>query len=221
RYHLERFFLPVDPALQSVLLFLLGPFLWYGTAVVPSFLQAYQYLLVCLFTTNYAYRIEVAIVGTAYIAIIAIAPVLYGALGFWRRPRASAMRYSSANYNALTNRLLLWFIRPLHTQAERGFGGSVHELCEANAGYKALPVINTSGSDSFVLCYCNQRLQARLRLSLLEYVDVQSDEPDLCVDSGISTSRFNELELPSRRPSTEKPSRPRLLRARPPSPWCM
>ncbi|KDO19234.1 hypothetical protein SPRG_15269 [Saprolegnia parasitica CBS 223.65] len=221
RYHLERFFLQVDPTLQSLFKKILGPFLWYGTAVVPSFLTAYQYLLWCLFPTTYAYRIEVAIVGSAYIVIIAMAPLLYGAVGLWRRQRPSSMRYSSAGYNALTNRLLLSYIRPLHMQDERGLGGSIHELCEANARYKALPVINTGSSDCFVLCYCNHRLEAKLRLSLLEYLDLQSDEPHLCVDSGVSTLRFNELELPSRQAFNEKLSRPRLLRARSPSPWCL
>ncbi|KDO29639.1 hypothetical protein SPRG_05591 [Saprolegnia parasitica CBS 223.65] len=206
RYHLERFFLQVDPTLQTV---------------VPSFLTAYQYLLWCLFPTTYAYRIEVAIVGSAYIVIIAMAPLLYGAVGLWRRQRPSTMRYSSARYNALTSRLLLSCIRPLQMQDERGLGGSIHALCEANARYKALPVINTGSSDCFVLCYCNHRLEATLRLTLVEYLDLQSDEPHLCVVSGVSTSRFNELEQPSRQASNEKLSRPRLLRARSPSPWCL
>ncbi|OQS06905.1 hypothetical protein THRCLA_01066 [Thraustotheca clavata] len=53
-------------------------------------------------------------------------------------------------------------------------GRSIYMLFEMNPAYKARPVINTRGSDCFLLCFAKNQQTRILRLSLISSLDMQS-----------------------------------------------
>ncbi|OQR91244.1 hypothetical protein ACHHYP_04849 [Achlya hypogyna] len=175
RFRREHLFAPVDPTVLVLVMTFYGPLLWIVSGNVEVCLRLCQWLLVCLIpAAAHHERIEIVCVGTVYIILVALLPLIYGfALGYIRKPRIPSHAYSSYRYNSLKNRAFITQVHPLRLGEHMGlsFGGSIYSIFEMNPHYKARPTMNSRGSDLFLLCYRNDNLVVKLRLSLLSSID--------------------------------------------------
>ncbi|KDO18271.1 hypothetical protein SPRG_15478 [Saprolegnia parasitica CBS 223.65] len=206
RCRLEYVFTEVDPMWLGLAVLVLGPLLWVINVAVPSFLNAYRYLLVCVYTTNDLVQIEVAGAGAVYILIIAVIPLCFGLrpTPFCRRRRARRVRYSSFLYNSTKNRILFSLVPALRGDDNKNLGGSIYLLFRRCARAKALPVVNTRGPTATFSA------TATTNDRIVEIVP------------GASAYCFNHLVIPDHNAAVDqKTFRPQLLCPLHASPWCM
>ncbi|EQC38893.1 hypothetical protein SDRG_03851 [Saprolegnia diclina VS20] len=222
RYRLEHVFTEVDPMWLGLTVLVVGPLVWVTNVALPSFLDAYRYLLVCWYT-NDRVQIEVAVAGTVYILIIATIPLCFGLRPApCRRRRVQRVRYSSFLYNSTKNRVLFSLVPALRGKDDKDMGGSIYQLFRRCARAKALPVVNTRGTDCYLLCYCNNLLHSKIRLSLIAHLDLQSSDHIVEIVPGASAYCFNYLVVPDHEAAADqKVFRPQLLCSLNASPWCM
>ncbi|KDO17600.1 hypothetical protein SPRG_16857 [Saprolegnia parasitica CBS 223.65] len=167
-----------------------------------------------------------------YTLLIACLPLGYGfavpALRHrLRKHQGEAPNYASPFYNSIKNRTIFGLLAPFRATAdvhpieattprvlERG--GAIYSLFETNSRYKNCPTISLRSADCFLLCYHNDTLVSKIRLSLLCSLDCNAATPELAVENagGKATSIANEITLDSSgRPSMRRPAEA--------SPWCI
>ncbi|EQC38895.1 hypothetical protein SDRG_03853 [Saprolegnia diclina VS20] len=238
KYRKEHVFAEVDPTLMTVTIVFYGPFIWLLGGFVPYFLEWCQWLLVCIEPAP-AERIEIVFVGSVYIVLVAWLPLSYGFAAGYRRsgkPRHDALTnfagYASFKYNSLKNRALFTVAHPLRTSDAKlgtSYGGLMYALFDWNPRYKAVPTMNLRGADCFLLCYCNDHLASKIRLSLLHALDCNIDDPQRAIRTNPTPSQYpaNTLEI-TQLVSVQgsfallpSPAQIALSRPREPSLWCI
>ncbi|OQR95519.1 hypothetical protein THRCLA_22128 [Thraustotheca clavata] len=70
-------------------------------------------------------------------------------------------------------------------------GGSILSLTFKQPKYKQCPSVSFCGSDCFVLCFCNDELESRIRLSLLSTLDRHLNDPASALIQLIDTKPRN------------------------------
>ncbi|KDO18273.1 hypothetical protein SPRG_15480 [Saprolegnia parasitica CBS 223.65] len=235
KYRKEHMFAEVDPTLMTITIVCYGPFIWLLGGFVPDFLEWWQWLLVCVEPAPLE-RIEILFVGGVYIVLVACLPLSYGFVaGYLRsgKPRHGALinftKYASFQYNSLKNRALFTVSHPVRgSDAISGtsYGGLMYALFDWNPRYKAVPTMNLRGADCFLLCYCNDHLASRMRLSLLHALDCNLSDPQLAIRINPRPSQYpaNALEitrLASETGSLAEASQIVLSLPRKPSLWCI
>ncbi|EQC28234.1 hypothetical protein SDRG_14057 [Saprolegnia diclina VS20] len=227
-------FAEVDPTVLVLTMTFYGPLLWLLAGNVWVCLRLCQWLLTCLLPEDAkATRVEIILVGTVYIALVALLPLTYGFLvGYIRKPRVPSIAYHSYRYNSLKTRAFITPVHPLRLGEHLGvsFGGSIYSVFEMRMQYKKTPTMNARGSDCFLLCYRNSDLVAKMRLSLLGSLDcsgggrsppiIDADEPcEFHVNALNYSGRQRKLSLLAGRGSID--TRITISRSTHPTEWCM
>ncbi|KDO29689.1 hypothetical protein SPRG_05640 [Saprolegnia parasitica CBS 223.65] len=106
------------------------------------------------------------------------------------------------------------------------YGGLMYALFDWNPRYKAAPTMNLRGADCFLLCYCNDHLASRIRLSLLHALDCNLSDPQLAIRINPRPSLYPANALEITRLASEKGSLDEALQIvlslpRKPSLWCI
>ncbi|EQC25627.1 hypothetical protein SDRG_16523 [Saprolegnia diclina VS20] len=209
RHGNEHRFAQVDPTLLAVLVSIYGPLLTWLGSNVSFFLSTYSYLLECLLTDQDE-AIEVFLVAVFYMVLMGSMPLLYGFSVRHLRPRKvaplSRSFYASWRNNNAKNRLLFTAFGVHHRRKGHGdddddlvsLGGTLYSIFELNPKYQASPAICSRAADVFLLCYENDVLQAKIRLSLLCSLDGAASRHHAAIPDAASPSRYivNELCRP-------------------------
>ncbi|KDO29691.1 hypothetical protein SPRG_05642 [Saprolegnia parasitica CBS 223.65] len=227
KWRFEHAFSEVDPTLVAVAVAIYGPLLSQLSAHMEGLVRLYHWLFaLCVPENAEAHENELGPGCAMFTLMIGSLPLLYGfahprwarRMHAWKRKVAPAVLqdYASPLYNGLKNRVFVRFLSTLHTPTLRAEGGSVYALFATNPRYKNCPTISLRSADCFLLCYHNEALVTKIRLSLLDNLDRNLADPALAVRiaSVVATSNMNELVLHPSQPPT-------LRRPRIPSPWCI
>ncbi|EQC38896.1 hypothetical protein SDRG_03854 [Saprolegnia diclina VS20] len=227
KWRCEHAFCEVDPTLVAIAVAIYGPLLSQLSVFVEWLVRLYHWLFVAFVPNDAkAHENELGPGCAMYTLMVASLPLLYGlAQPPWARHRtrwrhkvapAVLQDYASPLYNSIKSRLLVRFLSTLQAPAPRAEGGSVYALFAANSRYKNCPTISLRSADCFLLCYHNEALVSKMRLSLLGSLDRNLGDPTLAVRiaSVVATSNMNELVLHPGQPPTIR--RPWI-----PSPWCI
>ncbi|KDO24947.1 hypothetical protein SPRG_09591 [Saprolegnia parasitica CBS 223.65] len=227
-------FAEVDPTVLVLIMTFYGPLLWLMAGNVWTCLRFCQWLLTCLLPDDAKVtRVEIILVGCVYIAFVALLPLTYGFVaGYIRTPRAPPIAYDSFRYNSFKTRALITQVHPLRLGEHVGlsFGGSIYSVFEMHMQYKKTPTMNARGSDCFLLCYRNNALVTKMRLSLLCSLDctgggksppiIDAEEPcEFHVNAFNYTGRHRKLSLIAGRGSID--TRITISRSAHPTEWCM
>ncbi|KDO26717.1 hypothetical protein SPRG_20515 [Saprolegnia parasitica CBS 223.65] len=208
RWHKEHLFVEVDPTLVAVAVTIYGPIFSWVSGNVAFMTRMYHWLfLVAVPEAVRGQENEMAIGCALYTLVIACLPLMYGfgapRYRQWLHRRASVLPrdFASHHFNNLKNRLMLsCFCQHQVDAASETRGGSVYKLFEVNPAYQASPTISLRGSDVFLLCYRDDVLEVKIRLSLLAVLDGNAGPSALTVVEGPTPSRYivNELVLPAK-----------------------
>ncbi|OQR87706.1 hypothetical protein ACHHYP_08118 [Achlya hypogyna] len=224
RWHKEHLFAEVDPTLVAVAVAVYGPLLTWTNGNVAMLARLYQSLFNCLVPpVRQGEEVEAVVGSIVYTCIIVSLPLFYGFAAPHHRRDPAAIEYHSFNYNNLKNRLALRMLAKY--DAVKVYGGNVHAAVHADPRLKSCPTVSLCATDCFLLCYCNGRLEEKLRLSLVRTLDVQR----ITITDAKEPSRFhmNELRLPRQRVLVEgtlgpsKATAYELQRPTEPSVWCL
>ncbi|EQC38892.1 hypothetical protein SDRG_03850 [Saprolegnia diclina VS20] len=202
----EHRFSQVDPTLLAVVVSIYGPLLTWLGSNVSFFLSTYSYLLECLLTDQDK-AIEVFPVAVFYMVLMGSMPLLYGFGAPYLRPRKvaplSRSFYTSWRNNNFKNRLLLAALGVHRWRKDDdddlvSLGGTLYSILELNPKYQASPAICSRAADVFLLCYENDVLQAKIRLSLMCSLDGAASRHHAAIPDAASPSRYivNELKRP-------------------------
>ncbi|EQC28086.1 hypothetical protein SDRG_14179 [Saprolegnia diclina VS20] len=237
----EHVFGEVDPTLVAIAVTIYGPLLTYFMGNSAWLLQVYWYLEECMVPTSaHGHELVVLLPCLIYTLSLTMAPLLFGLVKAiavrWHDATESDERYSSLRFTTAKTRAIVAIFRLCQPQVAVSvlkLGGTIYALFDAAPRYKANPTISYVGTDCFVYCYRNGELEMRLRLSLLEALDVHASAKSerAAVDTReVSPFTMHELVLPMgiQRPGERKikvsptPARSvRLRRPREPSVWCL
>ncbi|EQC30903.1 hypothetical protein, variant [Saprolegnia diclina VS20] len=208
RSHKEHLFAEVDPTLVAVAVTIYGPIFSWVSGNVAFMTRMYHWLfLLAVPPAVRGQENEMAIGCALYTLVIACLPLIYGfgapRYRHWLRrdPSVLPRDFTSHHYNNLKNRLMLSCFCQHHVDAAMvARGGRVYKLFEANAAYQASPTISLRGSDVFLLCYHDDVLEEKIRLSLLAVLDEMADSSAVSVVEAPTPSGYiaNELVLPTK-----------------------
>ncbi|EQC30921.1 hypothetical protein SDRG_11400 [Saprolegnia diclina VS20] len=240
RYRKEHVFSDVDPTLVAIVVSIYGPVLTYLNGNVALLARLYQWIFNCVVPSrDQGQRIEAGVGASVYTVLIGSLPLLHGLVMPHLRPapaQGSRRRrttivegpaYSSFHYNNTKNRVVLQLLQMLRRfPTARSIGGQVHAAAEKLPRLKRCPTISLRGTDCFVLCYCNGRLDETLRLSLLSTLQLQ---PSVVIEAPTPSDFTVDVLQPLdhsvfvKRQEASGPQIPLLVlqRASTPSVWCL
>ncbi|OQR96489.1 Intraflagellar Transport Protein 72/74 [Thraustotheca clavata] len=125
--------------------------------------------------------------------------------------------YSSLWFNPLKTRVILSIEKLFfsHPAAEE-FGGNIYRLFLHQPRYQQYPAISLCGVDCFICCYQNGVLKTRIRLSLLETIDRNLNDPVHAITESnvLSQFTFNSVEV------NEPRGKSQIHRSKISSAWC-
>ncbi|OQR90464.1 hypothetical protein ACHHYP_05482 [Achlya hypogyna] len=203
RRHKEHVFAQVDPTVLALVVALYGPLLtWLGSNVAFN-LAVYQYLLECI-VSNRDEAIEVFIVAVFYMLLMGSMPLMYGfGITYYRPIKVVPKRptaYASFRYNNLKNRALFAVLRTGkydHDGDLVALGGTLR------------------AADCFLLCFYNDKLHEKIRLSPLQSLDCNCSNDALAIRDAPEPSRYVVNQIV--RPLSQSFASPQLAKLRKPS----
>ncbi|OQR97316.1 hypothetical protein THRCLA_07016, partial [Thraustotheca clavata] len=201
RWKGEHLFDEVDPTLVVIASAIYGPGLSYCMGNVAFLLDMYHFTERCLIPSSLQLeRFEAFPATFLYSITLGSLPLVYGFAIARSRiscTTSSSTAYSSLQFNPIKTRIVLALQQRFSDESVcKELGGTIYSLFAAFPRYQSCPTISFRGADCYVLCYCDGKLQSRIRLSLLSALDLNLKDPIFAIQDSKSNTpyAFNVLQ---------------------------